>query len=165
MLDFIFRPSRALVARADMDGSGRYPCHQPPTQTSGWRPGGPPASEEDDYRARPIRLENHAEATFEGRRIALIPVDELILMLPRVLAQREDMRVQADQCRARLERLRHEAWVPHDTYECSMRRRADMFEFLIRRTEQEARLSQAASHMYQRLLVLNPLAVLNGPYP
>ena len=92
-------------------------------------------------------------------------MDELILMLPRVLAQREDMRVQADQCRARLERLRHEAWVPHDTDDCLMRRRADMFEFLMQRTEQEARLSQAASHMYQRILVLNPAAVLNGPYP
>ena len=110
-------------------------------------------------------MENHAEAMFEGRRIVQIPVDELILMLPRVLAQREDMRVQADQCRANLERMRHEAWVPHDTNDCSMRRRADMFEFLMRRTEQEARVSLAASHMLQRILVLNPAAVLNGPYP
>ena len=30
-------------------------------------------------RARPIRLENHAAAMFEGRRIAHIPVDELDL--------------------------------------------------------------------------------------
>ena len=150
-----------------MDGNGRYPCHPPPTRPSRWAPaqGGPPANEEDDYRARPIRLENHAEVMFEGRRIAQIPVDELILMLPRVLAQREDMRVQADQCRANLERMQYEAWVPHDTDDCQMRRRADMFEFLMRRTEQEARLSQAASHMYQRILVLNPAAVLNGPYP
>ena len=109
-------------------------------------------------------MENHAEAMFEGRRIAQIPVDELILMLPRVLAQREDMRVQAEQCRANLERMRYEAWAPHDSDDCQMRR-ADMFEFLMRRTEQEARLSQAASHMYQRILVLNPAAVLNGPYP
>ena len=151
-----------------MDNNGRYPCHPPPTRmVPGWRPaaGSPPANEEDDYRARPIRLENHAEAMFEGRRIALIPVDELILMLPRVLALREDMRQQAEQCRARLERMRYEAWSPHDSEDCQMRRRADMFEFLMRRTEQEARVSLAASHMFQRVLVLNPAAVLNGPYP
>ena len=151
-----------------MDNNGRYLCHPPPTRmVPGWRPafGSPPANEEDDFRARPIRLDNHAEAMFEGQRIALIPVDELILMLPRVLALREDMRQQADQCRARLERMRYEAWSPHDSEDCQMRRRADMFEFLMRRTEQEARVSLAASHMFQRVLVLNPAAVLNGPYP
>ena len=31
--------------------------------------------------------------------------------------------------------------------------------------EKEARLSQAIGHTFQRLLVLNPLAVINGPYP
>ena len=56
-------------------------------------------------------------------------------------------------------------WVPNNIDECFMRRRADQLELLMRIGEREARILQAVSHMFQQLLVLNPLAVINGPYP
>ena len=56
-------------------------------------------------------------------------------------------------------------WVPHNTGECFVRRRADLLEHLVCIGEKEARLSQAIGHTFQRLLVLNPLAVINRPYP
>ena len=56
-------------------------------------------------------------------------------------------------------------WVPHNTGECFMRRRADQLEHLVLIGENEARMSQAIGHAIQRLLVLNPLAVIKGPYP
>ena len=56
-------------------------------------------------------------------------------------------------------------WVPHSTGECFVRRRANQLEHLVCIGEKESRLSQAIGHTIQRLLVLNPLAVINGPYP
>ena len=58
-----------------------------------------------------------------------------------------------------------ELWVPHTTDDCQMRRRADQLEILMLVVEREARISQAISHTIQRLLILNPLAVIHGPYP
>ena len=56
-------------------------------------------------------------------------------------------------------------WVPHNVDECFMRRRADQLELLMHIGEKEARISQAINHMFQGLLVLNPLAVIHGPFP
>ena len=41
----------------------------------------PPEDPEEDHRARPIVLENHMEACYEGRRIVLIPECELRVLL------------------------------------------------------------------------------------
>ena len=90
---------------------------------------------------------------------------ELRLLLPRRLSQRDDLRAQAAIIRMELEQERQMGWVPHNTVECSLRRRADQLEHLVRIGEKEARMSQAIGHTIQRLLVLNPLAVINGPYP
>ena len=131
----------------------------------GWQACRPPADPEEDHRARPIVLENHSEAYFEGWRIVLIPECELHLLLPRMLSQRDDLRAQAAIIRTELEQARQMSWVPHNIDECFMRRRADQPELLMRIGEREARILQAVSHMFQQLLVLNPLAVINGPYP
>ena len=125
----------------------------------------PPADLEEDHRARPIVLENHMEACYEGRRIVLIPECELRLLLPRMLSQRDDLRAQAALIRAELDQSLLMGWVPHNTDQCFMRSRADQLEILMRVVEKEARMSQAIGHTIQRLLVLNPLAVINGPYP
>ena len=105
------------------------------------------------------------EACYEGRRIVLIPECELRLLLPRMLSQRDDLRAQAALIRAELDQPLLMGWVPHNTDGCFMRRRADQLEILMRVVEKEARMSQAIGHTIQRLLVLNPLAVINGPYP
>ena len=131
----------------------------------GWQACRPPADPEEDHRAWPIVLENHMEACYEGRRIVLIPECELRLLLPRMLSQRDDLRAQAALIRAELDQPLLMGWVPHNTDGCFMRRRADQLEILMRVVEKEARMSQAIGHTIQRLLVLNPLAVINGPYP
>ena len=46
-----------------------------------------------------------------------------------------------------------------------MRRRADQLEILMLVVEREARISQAIFHTIQRLLILNLLAVIHGPFP
>ena len=125
----------------------------------------PPADPEEDHRALPIVLENHMEACYEGRRIVLIPECKLRMLLPRMLSQRDDLRAQAALIRAELDQPLLMGWVPHNTDGCFMRRRADQLEILMRVVEKEARMSQAIGHTIQRLLVLNPLAVINGPYP
>ena len=131
----------------------------------GWQACRPPADPEEDHRVQPIVLENHMEACYEGRRIVLIPECELRLLLPRMLSQRDDLRAQAAIIRAELDHQLLMGWVPHNTDGCFMRRRADQLELLMRIGEKEARMSQAIGHTIQRLLVLNPLAVINGPYP
>ena len=120
---------------------------------------------EEDHRALPIVLENHMEACYEGRRIVLIPECELHVLLPRMLCQREELRAQAAFVKTQLDQEQMMGWVPHNTGECFVRRRADQLEHLVPIGEKEARLSQAIGHTFQRLLVLNPLAVINGPYP
>ena len=131
----------------------------------GWQACRPPADPEEDHRVQPIVLENHMEACYEGRRIVLIPECELRLLLPRMLSQRDDLQAQAAIIRAELDQQLLMGWVPHNTDGCFMRRRADQLELLMRIGEKEARMSQAIGHTIQRLLVLNPLAVINGPYP
>ena len=108
-----------------MAGSGRFPFWQLPTPMPGWQACRPPADPEEDHRARPIVLENHVEACFEGRRIVLIPECELRLLLPRMLSQRDDLWAQAAIIRMELEQAGHMGWVPHNVDECFMRRRAD----------------------------------------
>ena len=130
-----------------------------------WQACRPPADPEEDNRARPIVPENHMEACYEGRRIVLIPECELRLLLPRMLSQRDDLRAQAALIRAELDQPLLMGWVPHKTDQCFMRRRADQLEILMCVFEKEARMSPSISHTIQRLLVLNPLAVINGPYP
>ena len=60
-----------------MAGSGRFPPWRIPTPMPGWQACRPPTDPEEDHRARPIVLENHMEACYEGRRIVLIPECEL----------------------------------------------------------------------------------------
>ena len=148
-----------------MAGSGRFPGWQVPIPMPGWQAGRPPAYPGDDHRARPIVLGNHVEAVFEGRRIVMIPECELRMMLPRMISQRADLRTQAVHLRAELDVALLTGWVPHETEECHVRRRADQMERLLVMVDSEARLAQAISHSVQRLLVLNPLAVIYGPYP
>ena len=148
-----------------MAGSGRFPPWRPPTPMPGWQACHPPADPEEDHRAWPIVLENHLDACFEGQRIVLIPECELRLLLPRMLSQRDDLRAQAAIIQIELEQARQMGWAPPNVDECFMRRRADQLELLMRIGEKEARISQAINHMFQGLLVLNPLAVIHGPYP
>ena len=148
-----------------MAGSGRFPPYRLPTPMPGWQACSPPADPEEDHRARPIVLENHSDAYFEGQRIVLIPECELCLLLPQMLSQRDDLQAQAANIRMELEQAHQMGWVPHNIDECFMRRRADQPELLMHIGEREARILQAVSHMFQQLLVLNPLAVINGPYP
>ena len=95
----------------------------------------------------------------------MIPECELRVLLPRMISQRADLRTQAANIRAELDTALLMGWVPHNTDECQMRRRADQLEILMLVVEREARISQAISHTIQRLLILNPLAVIHGPYP
>ena len=124
-----------------------------------------PANPEEDHRARPVVLGDHVEAIYEGRRIVMIPECELRVLLPRMISQRADLRTQAANIRAELDQALLLGWMPHNTDDCQMRRRADQLEILMVVVEREARVSQAISHPVQRLLVLNPLAVIHGPYP
>ena len=148
-----------------MAGSGRFPGWRIPTPMPGWQACRPPADPEEDHRARPIVLENHMDVCYEGQRIVLIPECELHLLLPQMLSQRDDLRRQASIIRMELEQGQQMGWIPHNTGECSLRRRADQLEHLVNIGEKEAWMSQAIGHTIQRLLVLNPLAVINGPYP
>ena len=84
----------------------------------------------------------------------MIPECELRVLLPRMISQRADLRTQAANIRAELDQALLMGWVPHNTDKCQMRRRGDQLE-----------ISQAISHTIQRLLILNPLAVIHGPYP
>ena len=148
-----------------MAGSGRFPGWQVPIPMPGWQAGRPPAYPEDDHRARPIVLGNHVEAVFEGRRIVMIPECELRMMLPRMISQRADLRTQAVHLRAELDVALLTGWVPHETEDCHVRRRADQMERLLVMVDSETRLAQAIIHSVQRLLILNPRAVIYGPYP
>ena len=148
-----------------MAGSGRFPGWRVPVPMPGWQAGRPPAYPEEDHRARPIVLGNHVEAVYEGRRIVMIPECELRMLLPRMISQRADLRTQAANIRAELDVAVLTGWVPHNTEDCHVRRRADQMEILMVVVDREARISQAISHAVQRLLVLNPLAVIYGPYP
>ena len=114
-----------------MAGSGRFPPWRIPTPMPGWQACRPPTDPEEDHRARPIVLENHMEACYEGRRIVLIPECELRLLLPRMLSQRDDLRAQAALIRAELDQPLLMGWVPHNTDQCFMRSRADQLEILI----------------------------------
>ena len=148
-----------------MAGSGRFPGWQVPIPMPGWQAGRPPAYPEEDHRARPIVLGNHVEAVFEGRRIVMIPECELRMMLPRMISQRADLRTQAVHLRAELDVALLTGWVPHETEDCHVRRRADQMERLLVMVDSETRLAQAIIHSVQRLLILNPRAVIYGPYP
>ena len=148
-----------------MAGSGRFPGWQVPIPMPGWQAGRPPAYPEEDHRARPIVLGNHVEAVFEGRRIVMIPECELRMMLPRMISQRADLRTQAVHLRAELDVALLTGWVPHETEDCHVRRRADQMERLLVMVDSETRLAQAIIHSIQRLLILNPRAVIYGPYP
>ena len=110
-------------------------------------------------------LGNHVDVWYEGRRIVLISTGELRLLLPRMLGQRDALRAQAEIIRSDLDQARQKGWEVHNFTERARRRRADQVELLLRMGEQEARISQAIIHTFQRLLVLSPGAVIYGPYP
>ena len=95
----------------------------------------------------------------------MIPECELCMLLPRMISQRADLRTQAANIRAELDQAVLLGWVLHNTENCQVRRRADQLEILMVVVEREARISQAISHAVQRFLILNPLAVIHGPYP
>ena len=144
-----------------MAGSGRFPGWRIPTPMPGWQSCHPP------------RIGRGPQGVayclrgpcYEGWRIVLIPECKLRVLLPRMMSQRADLRSQAAHIRAELDQALLTGWVPHNTNECFMRRKADQLEILMLVVEREARMSQAISHAIQRLLVLNPLAVINGPFP
>ena len=148
-----------------MGENGRFPGWRVPIPMPGWQAGRSPAHLEEDHRARPVVLGDHVEAVYEGRRIVMIPECELRMLLPRMISQRADLRTQAANIRAELDQAVLLGWVPHNTENCQVRRRADQLEILMVVVEREARISQAISHAVQRLLILNPLAVIHGPYP
>ena len=95
----------------------------------------------------------------------MIPECELRVLLPSMISQRADLCTQAANIRAELDTAMLMGWVPHNTNDCQVRRRADHLEILMIVVEREARISLAISHAVQRLLILNPLAVIHGPYP
>ena len=95
----------------------------------------------------------------------MIPECELRMLLQRMISQRADLRTQAANIRAELDHAVLLGWVPHNTDDCQVRRRADQQEILMVVVEREARISQAISHAVQHLLILNPLAVIHRPYP
>ena len=148
-----------------MAGSRRFTGWRVPTPMPGWQSCRPLADREEDHRARPIVLADHVDVCCEGWRIVLIPECELCVLLPRMMSQRADLQSQAAHIRAELDQALLMGWVPHNTDECFMRRRADQLEILMLVVEKEARLSQAISHAIQRLLILSPLAVINRPFP
>ena len=120
-----FRQHYTDFSGADMAGSGRFPGWRVPTLMQGWQSYRPPADPEEDHRARTIVLGDHVEACYEGRRIVMIPECELRVLLPRMMSQRADLRSQAAHIRAELDQVLLMGWVPHNTDECIMRRRAD----------------------------------------
>ena len=95
----------------------------------------------------------------------MIPECELRMLLPRMISQRADLRTQAANIRADLEQSVRLGWEPHNTENCHVRRRADQLEILMVVVERESRVSNAICHAVQRLLILNPLSVIHGPYP
>ena len=139
--------------------------HSLPPAMPVWEAGHPPAAPEADPGKRRIVLENHVDVWYEGRRIVLISTGELRLLLPRMLGQRDALRAQAEIIRSDLDQARQKGWEVHNFTERARRRRADQVELLLRMGEQEARISQAIIHTFQRLLVLSPGAVIYGPYP
>ena len=104
------------------------------------------------------------DACYEGRRIVMIPECELRLLLPRMISQRADLRAQAGTLRSHLEGLMM-GWEPHNTEDCQLRRRTDQLEILMIVVDREARMSQAICHAVQRIMILNPLGVIYGPFP
>ena len=91
----------------------------------GWQSCCPPADPEEDHRAQSIVLGDHVEACYKGRRIVMIPECELHVLLLLMMSQRADLRSQAAHIRAELDQVLLMGWVPHNTDECIMRRRAD----------------------------------------
>ena len=81
-----------------------------------------------------------------------------------MISQRADLRAQAGTLRSNLEGLMM-GWVPHSTEDCQLRRRTDQLEILMIVVDREARMSQAICHAVQRLMILNPLGVIHGPFP
>ena len=142
----------------------RFHHSLPPTMPV-WEAGHPPVAPEADPGKCCIVLENHVDVWYEGRRIILISTGELSLLLPRMLGHRDALRAQADSIRSDLDQARQKGWEVHNFTERARRRRADQVELLLRMGEQEARISQAITHTFQRLLVLSPGAVIYGPYP
>ena len=130
-----------------------------------WEAGRPPATLNAGPGERRIVLENHVDVWYEGQRIILLSAGELSLLLPRMLGQRDALRVRAAIIRSDLDQARKRGWEVHNFTERAMRRRAEQVERLLLMGEQEARISQAIIHTFQRLLVLSPGAVIYGPYP
>ena len=130
-----------------------------------WEAGRPPATLNAGPGERRIVLENHVDVWYEGQWIILLSAGELSLLLPRMLGQRDALRVRAAIIRSDLDQARKRGWEVHNFTERAMRRRAEQVERLLLMGEQEARISQAIIHTFQRLLVLSPGAVIYGPYP
>ena len=138
-----------------------------PTPMPGWLRSCPPADPIDDPAARPIRLQNHTEAWYEGRRVIEIPGCELRVLLPEMMGRRNLIRAQTAVIRADLAETRTpgSSWTPHDTSECELRGRADRLEVLMFLVDAEARLSQTIAHVIQRQLLVDPLGAIYGPLP
>ena len=142
----------------------RFHHSLPPTMPVG-EAGHPPVPLDADPGKRRIVLENHVDVWYEGQRIILISAGELSLLLPRMMGQRDALRAQAAILRLDLDQARKKGWEVHNFTESARKRRADQVELLLRMGEQEARISQAIIHTFQRLLVLSPGTVIYGPYP
>ena len=154
--------ARSELRRDEMAEDDRFHHSLPPTMPV-WEAGHPPAAPEADPGKRCIVLENHVDVWYEGRRIVLISTGEFCLLLPRMLSQRDGLRAQAEVIRVGLDQARQKGWEIHNFTERARKRRAD--QVLMRMGEQEARISQAIIHTFHCLLVLNPSAVIYGPYP
>ena len=143
---------------------------QIPTPMSGWLMSchqRDQRDQRDDPAARTIRLQNHSEAWYEGRRIIEIPKCELRALLPEMMARRSQIRLQTAVIRGDLAETwtPGASWEPHDTSECELRGRADRLEVLMFLVEAEARLSQTIAHVVQRQLLIDPLGAVYGPLP
>ena len=156
--------ARSELRRDEVAEDDRFHHSLPPTMPV-WEAGHPPVPLDADPGKRRIVLENHVDVLYEGQRIILISAGELSLLLPRMLGQRDALRARAAIIRSDLDQARKRGWEVHNFTERAMRRRADQVERLLLMGEQEARISQAIIHTFQRLLVLSPGAVIYGPYP
>ena len=156
--------ARAELRRNEVAEDDRFHHSLPPTMPV-WEAGHPPVPLSADPGKRRIVLENHVDVWYEVQRIILFSADELSLLLPRMLGQRDALRARAAIVRSDLDQARRRGWEVHNFTERARRRRADQVERLLLMGEQEARISQAIIHTFQRLLVLSPGAVIYGPYP